>query len=69
MRNRMADYAELFRIFAERGLNEKEINLFTEILRNEYDYGWRAAEYHHNIPTQREYATGHAESVSKGKKK
>jgi len=59
----MTNFAQLYRILTEKGLTEKEMGLVTKILQDEYDFGWRCAEAHHNIPTQREYGTGHAKIV------
>lgn len=61
MENRLADQVQLLRMLAAKGIdveNGPEVKLLTKIINNEYDFGFRAAEFKHKIPTQREYGTG-----------
>lgn len=58
--NRMTDLAELFRIFTARGLTEEEQKLFTKILNNEYDFGYRTGFFASTGIEKREYGKGFA---------
>lgn len=47
MENRMTDLVTLFRMLNAKGISDSspEMKHITKILNNEYDFGYRAAEY------------------------